>query len=225
MVDDYCDYYCASDGGDSWDDPRRDDMADAAADVGELLRLRAIELELLNEVRNLRAQLDAQRRLNDMLQESMLNCTGADEDAAMTPSRGCRYTPEHPIVTACRSGDVAMVDTLVDTMGTEGECDGIFADSLQAACQHGRIEIVRLLLERFGSSVGQRLVHADHNSSLLWACRNGDESLVRLLIEHGADAGALGGCPLRLAVHGGFTGIARLILERRNARPGPQIPP
>jgi hypothetical protein len=60
-----------------------------------------------------------------------------------------------------------MSPSLVDAMDVkaEGEGDDILADSLQAACKHGRIEIVRLLLERFGSSVGQRLVHADHNSS------------------------------------------------------------
>ncbi|OYV74828.1 MAG: hypothetical protein B7Z66_15135 [Chromatiales bacterium 21-64-14] len=189
-----------------YDDVEEDDVDEVEGDDDEeeleLHRLRAGRIELENEVRTLRAQLDAQRRLNDTLQASLLMLDGDDDDSmSMSLLANSR---ESPLLTACRAGDVAMVDALLLLdRGDETEV----ATALQVACQHGRLEVARLLLERFGAAVAR----ADHDSALLWACRFGDEPLVRLLLEHGADAGALAGCPLRLAVRGGFVGVARIL--------------
>ena len=188
-----------------YDEEEEDEMASTQR---ELHRLREVELSLTNEVMRLRSQLEAQRHLCETIQESLLLPGGDASNASNAPnaSNARADRDEPPIVSACRSGDIAMVEALLSPNTTSG----LRAAALQAACQHRRTEIARLLLEK---NVRPDVVRADHDSALLWTCLNGDEETARLLLDRGADPGALSGCPLRLVVRGGFPAVARLLVE------------
>ena len=182
-----------------------------------LLRERLIAYD--SEVVCLRAQLAVQRDMMASLQATMLMASEEDgTNAEEHHQQHHRQTAaDPPLVEACRSGDVEMVGLLLDRADRadhhRSSDQELLATALQVACQHARHEVVALLLARC-EAMGRigMVVHADHDSALLWACRMGDETAVRLLLGAGADAGALGGCPLRLAVRGGFHGVARLLL-------------
>lgn len=166
----------------------------------ELHRLRHVEIALMSEIQLLRTQIDAQRRMNLTLQESLL-------EASFVGPTSSRDDPprESALASACRSGDLELVDTLL----LADSRPQTLATALQTACQHRRGDLVAHLVRRSGPDV----VRADHNSALLWACRNGDAHVARTLLEHGANPDALSGCPLRLAVRGGFQDVARLLVD------------
>ena len=171
------------------------------------MQLRILEYE--SELRTLRAMLASQRQLTDLMQLSLVESEsgtrmgggmGIDDDLALPP-----------LVMACRSGDLSMVDLLLTAPDIGKQTLDL---ALLVACQSSMTDAAVRVLDAGAD------MHVDHDSALLWACRTGNIPLVRCLLDRGANADVLGGCALRIAVKSGFHDVARMLVQhKKGAKP------
>ncbi len=114
---------------------------------------------------------------------------------------------------AARRGDVAAVRTLLDA-GVPVDIKSEYgATALSFACDKGRAEVVKLLIERGADiNVADTFYQA---TPIVWAASNGHGEVVRLLVDAGADAaGALG-----MAVQRDKLDVVRAVLASGKVKP------
>jgi ankyrin repeat protein len=104
---------------------------------------------------------------------------------------------------AARRGEVALVGELLDS-GVDIEAESWGNRALHKAAAKGRLEVVRLLLER-GAELDAR--DSRGNTPMLHAAYNGQLEVVKLLVESGADVQA------QNTLH--WTGVMQAVVERK----------
>lgn len=172
----------------------------AASACEEEMRLRMRLLECETEISNLKATIERQRGMLQVLQSTVLqqseNVSGSTEDMDCPP-----------LVLAAREGNPEMVLAVLSGGGTGGQV--VVDTALQVACQYGHIDVASLLLDKAGADV-----RGDHDSALMWACHIGSQELVALLLERGACAHALHDLPIRIAVHKGHLEVVKALTKK-----------
>ena len=182
---------------------------------------------------------DAIRAADELLYEASLsgNLHGMQDalDAGAAPDSA---QGDRAFVCACRRGDVATVQFLLDIGASpiaDTEKEGLSA--LEAACKGGHIMIVKMLLDAgslqlwtddcalvFASSrgdydivelllAGGMQANNHHDWAILAACANGHPDVVALLLASGADPSAQHGRPLALAASSGQLAVMEMLLE------------
>ena len=141
------------------------------------------------------------------------------EHGARLDLYGGRY--DNPLQVASGNGNLVIVQTLI-LAGTDiNRKGGQFGTALYAACQHGKVDVARLLLEHHADPNIQECGQLDN--ALQRACipvvaREYHPEIVILLLEKGANPnlhGGFNGSALHAAFYTGNKTIIRALLERR----------
>lgn len=191
------------------DDDEQDDLDGGEENdtLEEAMRLRMRLVECETEIGSLKATIDRQRVLLQILQATVMQQT---EGAACGPETDDDDLP--PLVLAAREGNPEMVLAVVSAGAIQSPA--IVDAALQTACQHGRVEAAAILIDRVNADV-----HADHDNALIWACHRGCVDLVTLLLDRGACLGALNDLPMRIAVRMGHVGVVEVLGQAKKKTP------
>lgn len=112
------------------------------------------------------------------------------------------YNPHHSISNACASGSLEIIRLLMDknTDDISDWCD--WREGLKKACEHGHVEIVKLMIARGATNF---------NECLFNACISENIEIVNILIDNGAtnwDKGLQGACYI------GNMNLAKIMLQK-----------
>jgi hypothetical protein len=119
---------------------------------------------------------------------------------------------DSPLLAAVRSGDLDMVEVLVDA-GADVNAQAAGGSPLMSAVQSGARDMVALLLE---NGADANLSVRGQGTPLMTAIRTGDRDMVRLLADAGAridENSRYGETALMAAVRSGDVDLVRLLIE------------
>lgn len=123
------------------------------------------------------------------------------------------------LLAAAADGDaVAAADALQGLADPDVSRSADGATALILACQHGHVEVVRLLA---GAGADGDLPKLDGRTALSVAAQRGHLEVVRCLCDLGVDLNKpqrTGATPLHAAAHGGHADVARLLCSRKADR-------
>jgi len=121
----------------------------------------------------------------------------------------CLY--DLPLKGACKSGDLRMIEYLIDNDFPIGE----FA--FHRACLDGKLDVIKYLVFRMNLRQGQKgvykLINSSDNYALIWSCHQGHFEVVKYLVETGAELHAQHEQALCLACEQGYFEIVKYLVE------------
>ena len=122
-----------------------------------------------------------------------------------------------PLLNASHIGDVEMVRKLIEETPALANSKDSTSDmtALHVACQAGRVEVMKLLLEKNGAGVNQKATKSGDKTPLHFACENGRSGVVKALLEQVVAAAA--GAAAAAAAPAGAAAAAAAPAGVRNA--------